>query len=213
MSELIKKYFPELTKQQAEQFDSLLPYYTEWNEKINLISRKDMEHFYERHVLHSLAIAKFIQFKDQTHMLDIGTGGGFPGIPLAILFPNVKFHLVDSIGKKIMVVKDVIDRLALTNVTAEQIRAEEHKLNYHFVVCRAVADMKEIYAWVKKNISESQFNDSPNGLICLKGGDVTNEIKMFRDSIKVEDIHTYFDEEFFETKKIIYFPLKTKSNK
>lgn len=203
----IIKYFPELTERQREQFAALLPLYEEWNAQINVISRKDMEHFYEHHVLHSLAIAKVMRFASMTEILDVGTGGGFPGVPLAIMFPDARFTLIDSIGKKIKVVSNVIDRLGLANTKAMQIRAEQLDGEYDFVVSRAVTTLGEFVPWVKKKISKSQYNDLRNGILYLKGGDLTNELFTFRHKVKTWDISDFFDEEFFETKKVIYLPL------
>ena len=216
--DIIIKYFPELTERQREQFAALLPLYEEWNAQINVISRKDMDHFYEHHVLHSLAIAKAIQFAPMTEILDVGTGGGFPGVPLAIMFSDCRFTLIDSIGKKIKVVSDVVDRLGLTNTKAMQIRAEqlgtEHDRQgvsspqeYDFVVSRAVTTLGEFVPWVKKKISKSQYNKLRNGILYLKGGDLTNELFTFRHKVKTWDISEWFEEDFFDTKKVIYLPL------
>lgn len=205
--DIILKYFPNLTERQREQFAALLPLYEEWNAQINVISRKDMEHFYEHHVLHSLAIAKVMQFKPMAEVLDVGTGGGFPGVPLAIMFPETKFTLIDSIGKKIKVVSDVVDRLGLTNAKAIQIRAEQLDGEYDFVVSRAVTTLGEFVPWVKNKISKSQHHDLKNGILYLKGGDLKNELFTFRHKVKTWDIGDWFDEEFFETKKVIYLPL------
>ncbi len=205
--DIILKYFPELTERQREQFAALLPLYEEWNAQINVISRKDMEHFYEHHVLHSLAIAKVMRFASMSEVLDVGTGGGFPGVPLAIMFPDARFTLIDSIGKKIKVVSDVIDRLELTNSTAMQIRAEQLEGEYDFVVSRAVTTLGEFVPWVKKKISKSQYNDLRNGILYLKGGDLTKELFTFRHKVKTWDISDFFNEEFFETKKVIYLPI------
>ncbi|MEE4198797.1 MAG: 16S rRNA (guanine(527)-N(7))-methyltransferase RsmG [Bacteroidales bacterium] len=206
--EIIKKYFPGLTQKQYKQFESLQAIYSEWNRKINVISRKDIDHLYERHVLHSLAIAKIIAFKPQTKILDAGTGGGFPGIPLAILFPDAHFYLADSIAKKIKVVHEVTRAIELKNINAEQIRAEKIKSNFDFVVSRAVTSLPVFYNWVKGKISATSTNDLSNGIIYLKGGDLTEEIKKFKPSVKVLNINHYFEEPFFETKKIIYLPIK-----
>jgi 16S rRNA (guanine527-N7)-methyltransferase len=205
--ELINKYFPDITERQREQFAALLPLYEEWNAKINVISRKDMEHFYEHHVLHSLAIAKVIQFKPMTEVLDVGTGGGFPGVPLAIMFPEARFTLIDSIGKKIKVVNDVIERLGLTNAQAMQIRAEALEGEYDFVVSRAVTTLGEFVPWVKRKISKSQYHDMDNGILYLKGGDLKNELFTFRHKAKTWEISQWFEEEWFEEKKVIYLPL------
>ncbi len=204
---IILKYFPGLNLKQIELFEKLQPLYADWNAQINVISRKDFPEFYERHVLHSLAIAKFLSFKPGTKVLDVGTGGGFPGIPLAILFPEVQFHLVDSIGKKIKVVNGVANSLGLINVKAEQIRAEELKGKYDFVVSRAVARLPEFVQWVQKRIDRKQKNAIPNGILYLKGGDLSNEIKPFSRNIFVQDLSTYFEEKFFETKKVVHLPL------
>jgi len=205
--DIILKYFPNLTERQREQFAALLPLYEEWNAQINVISRKDMEHFYEHHVLHSLAIAKVMEFASMTEVLDVGTGGGFPGVPLAIMFPNARFTLIDSIGKKIKVVNDVIGRLGLTNSKAMQIRAEQLDGEYDFVVSRAVTTLGEFVPWVKGKISKSQYNKLRNGILYLKGGDLTSELFTFRHKVKTWDISEWFEEEFFETKKVIYLPL------
>jgi 16S rRNA (guanine527-N7)-methyltransferase len=205
--DIILKYFPNLTERQREQFAALLPLYEEWNAQINVISRKDMEHFYEHHVLHSLAIAKVMGFAPMSEVLDVGTGGGFPGVPLAIMFPDARFTLIDSIGKKIKVVNDVIDRLGLSNSKAMQIRAEMLDGEYDFVVSRAVTTLGEFVPWVKKKISKSQYNKLHNGILYLKGGDLTNELFTFRHKVKTWDISDFFEEEFFETKKVIYLPL------
>lgn len=205
--DIILKYFPDLTERQREQFAALLPLYEEWNAQINVISRKDMEHFYEHHVLHSLAIAKVLQFKPMAEVLDVGTGGGFPGVPLAIMFPDARFTLIDSIGKKIKVVSDVIERIALTNTKAMQIRAEQLDGEFDFVVSRAVTTLGEFVPWVKNKISKSQYNDMRNGILYLKGGDLKNELFPFRHKVKTWDISNFFEEEFFETKKVIYLPL------
>ena len=205
--DIILKYFPNLTERQREQFAALLPLYEEWNAQINVISRKDMEHFYEHHVLHSLAIAKAIRFASMSEVLDVGTGGGFPGVPLAIMFPEARFTLIDSIGKKIKVVSDVIDRLGLTNTKAMQIRAEQLEGEFDFVVSRAVTTLGEFVPWVKNKISKTQYNDLKNGILYLKGGDLKNELFTFRHKVKTWDISEWFEEEFFETKKVIYLPL------
>lgn len=205
--DIILKYFPELTERQREQFAALLPLYEEWNAQINVISRKDMEHFYEHHVLHSLAIAKVMRFAPMSEILDVGTGGGFPGVPLAIMFPDARFTLIDSIGKKIKVVNDVIDRVGLQNSKAMQIRAEQLDGEFDFVVSRAVTTLGEFVPWVKKKISKSQYNPLRNGILYLKGGDLTNELFTFRHKVKTWDISDFFEEEFFETKKVIYLPL------
>ena len=202
--DIIIKYFPKLTSEQMLQIGRLESLYAEWNAQINVISRKDFGSLYEKHVLHSMSIAKFIRFASGTKILDVGTGGGFPGIPLAILFPEVHFHLVDSIGKKIKVVNGITKSLGLKNVFAEQKRAEQLNEKYDFVVSRAVTGLPEFVPWVKKNISPKQKNAIPNGILYLKGGDVQSEIKPFGKNIFVQNISDYFDEEFFETKKLIH---------
>lgn len=205
--DIILKYFPELTERQREQFAALLPLYEEWNAQINVISRKDMENFYEHHVLHSLAIAKAMSFAPMTEVLDVGTGGGFPGVPLAVMFPDARFTLIDSIGKKIKVVNDVVERLGLKNTKAMHIRAEQLEGEYDFVVSRAVTTLGEFVPWVKKKISKTQYNTLHNGILYLKGGDLTNELFPFRHKVKTWDIGEWFDGEWFETKKVIYLPL------
>ena len=205
--ELIKKYFSGLTDEQTEQFEQLESVYNEWNAKINVISRKDIGSLYEKHVLHSLAIAKFINFMPGSKILDVGTGGGFPGIPLAIYFPEVSFHLIDSIGKKIKVVNEVAASLKLTNVTAEQTRAENLKGRYDFVVSRAVTKLPEFVPWIQKNISDKQQNALPNGVLYLKGGNIEGEIRKYRKTAFVQEIGSYFEEEFFKTKKLVFLPL------
>jgi 16S rRNA (guanine527-N7)-methyltransferase len=205
--DIIETYFPELTLTQKNSFTQLQEIYNHWNSQINLISRKDIENLYVNHVLHSLAIARVVTFQEETSVLDVGTGGGFPGIPLAILFPEVRFHLVDSIGKKIKVVEAVATQLGLTNVKAEQIRAEELKNKYDFVVSRAVTDLAEFVRWTHGKISKHQRNKVKNGIFYLKGGDLEEEIKPFKKSATIIDISDFFKEEYFETKKIIYLPI------
>lgn len=201
---LIQKYFPQLTDHQKEQFAQLLPLYEDWNSKINVISRKDMEHFYEHHVLHSLAVAKLIQFKPATEILDVGTGGGFPGIPLAILFPLAKFHLIDSIGKKIKVVADVAEKLALKNLTYEQKRVEQINHKYDFILSRAVTDIQTFHYWVRNLVKKEAFNELDNGIIALKGGDLREEFAGFKHHHRFYNLSNYFEEEYFETKKVVY---------
>jgi 16S rRNA (guanine527-N7)-methyltransferase len=201
---IIKTYFPELTDAQLELFEKAEALYVDWNSKINLVSRKDTEHLMERHFLHSLSIAKLISFKPGTQVLDVGTGGGFPGIPLAIMFPEVKFHLIDSIGKKIMVVKDIAEKLGLTNVTADQIRAEDVKGQFDFVVSRAVTQLPEFNRWVKSRIKKKGFNDLKNGIIYIKGGDVLDEILETEKHYQILELQFVFEEEFFATKKVVY---------
>lgn len=209
-TQLILSYFPDLTEKQIEQLDRLQDLYTDWNSKINVISRKDMEQFYIRHVLHSLGIAKVMSFQPGTKVLDIGTGGGFPGIPLAILFPDTHFHLVDSIGKKISVVKDIAKQLKLSNVEAQQARAESLVRKYDFVVSRAVTRMANFYPWVKGKIKKEDFNEYPNGILYLKGGDVDEEMEETRKSYVTYHLEDYFKEDFFETKKVVYMPWEDK---
>jgi 16S rRNA (guanine527-N7)-methyltransferase len=205
--EVVKKYFPDINATQEAQFAALGELYGDWNCKINVISRKDIDNLYIRHILHSLGIAKFISFKAGTKALDVGTGGGFPGIPLAILFPDVHFHLIDGIAKKIRVTRSVADSLGLKNVTAQQCRIEAEKCKYDFVVNRAVALLPELVKSVRKNIDNKQHNAIPNGLICLKGGDTEKETVPFAKHVITQNLSDYFEEEFFETKKIIYLPL------
>jgi 16S rRNA (guanine527-N7)-methyltransferase len=201
---LIKKYFPEITEQQEAQFDQLLPLYTEWNEKINVVSRKDIENLMLHHVLHSLAIAKFLPFRPGTEVLDVGTGGGFPGIPLAILFPEVQFLLVD---KKIKVVEGVAEALGLSNVQARHMRAEDVEQDFEFIVSRAVTRLTPFYYWVKNKISPNHFHTKRNGLLLLKGGELNEEIAELGKKVKVTDLTSYFKEDFFETKKLVYVPM------
>lgn len=199
---LILKYFPEITDEQKQQFEKLEKLYTEWNEKINVISRKDMDGLYEKHILHSLGIAKVMPFADGTKVLDVGTGGGFPGIPLAILFPEVSFMLIDSIGKKIKVVEAVSEGLGLKNVTAVHGRAEKLKDKFHFVVSRAVTQMPEFLRWLKGKFEKEQFNEKHNGVLYLKGGDLAEELAGLR--CEIFQLKNYFEEEFFDTKKVVY---------
>ena len=208
--EILTKYFPDLTDQQMDQFGRLGSLYEEWNAQINVISRKDIEQLYERHVLHSLAIAKVIQFKPQTTILDVGTGGGFPGIPLAILFPETSFMLIDSIGKKIKVVNEVASALGLTNVTAEHIRVEEVKQKFDFVVSRAVTAFPRFVSMARTKVASQSKNDLPNGILYLKGGDFEDEIEPFRKQIQVYELQSFFQEEFFETKRLIHMSIKNK---
>jgi len=202
---LIKEYFPNLTVKQLESFSRLEELYRYWNERINVISRKDIDHLFVHHILHSLSIAKFISFKDGTKVIDVGTGGGFPGIPLAIFFPGTEFLLVDSIGKKINVVNEIITSLSLTNVTAVKSRAEDMKMKSDFIVSRAVAPINDLYNWTKHLIRPGGQNAVKNGWIFLKGGDLSNEIQGITKTFIEIEISTFFKEKFFETKKIIYF--------
>lgn len=206
--QIILKYFPSLSAQQQKQFEQLEELYKHWNEQINVISRKDIDELYVRHVLHSMAIAKVIQFKKGSNILDVGTGGGFPGIPLAILFPEANFHLVDSIGKKIKVVKAVAQALELTNVTAEQARAETLKDKYDFVVSRAVTRLKPFYQWVRNKFKPESKHKITNGILYLKGGDLSAELKEAKKKHKLHDLTNFYQEEFFETKKVVYVPVK-----
>ncbi len=202
--DLLLKYFPNLTEEQKERFSALIPLYREWNDKINVVSRKDIDNLVERHILHSLSIVKIIRFQPESNILDVGTGGGFPGIPLSIMFPKSNFHLVDAIGKKIKVVNEISNATGLDNVQAEQKRVESITAQYDFVVSRAVTAFPEFVAMTRKNISTHQRNGLPNGIIYLKGGDIKSEIEPFSRDITVFKISDYFEEEFYETKKIVY---------
>ncbi len=202
--ETILKYFPNLSDRQKEQFAALYDLYYDWNSKINVISRKDIGNLYQHHVLHSLAIAKYISFKPGTTIMDMGCGGGFPGIPLAIMFPEVQFHLVDSIGKKVRVAGEIAAAIGLTNVRTSHSRAEEIKDKYSFVVSRAVMQLPDLVKICRKNISKEQSNALPNGIICLKGGDMTAETQAFRNCREIVDISSYFGEEYFKDKKVVY---------
>ncbi|KQB38986.1 16S rRNA methyltransferase G [Flavobacterium sp. L1I52] len=203
----ILKYFPDLTDIQKEQFQKLDALYHDWNEKINVISRKDIDSLYTKHVLHSLGIAKIMKFEPGTYVLDVGTGGGFPGIPLAILFPETRFYLIDVIAKKIRVVQGVVDALGLKNVKAEQIRAENVKGDFDFIVSRAVTNMPDFVSWVKTKIKKQQKHELKNGILYLKGGDLTEELKDFPKATQY-DLANFFEDEFFETKKVVHLPLK-----
>lgn len=206
--DLILKYFPNLSEKQKEQYAALYDLYTDWNSKINVISRKDIENLYEHHVLHSLAIAKILKFTDNTTIMDVGTGGGFPAIPLAIMFPNCQFHLVDSIGKKIKVATEVSNSIGLTNTTFAHERVEEEKQKFDFIVSRAVMPLGDLVKLVRKNVQQKQqHNALPNGLICLKGGELQHEVMEFRKAAELFNINEIFEEEFFETKKAVYLPL------
>lgn len=208
--DIVTKYFPDLTSQQLDQFGRLETLYAEWNSKINVVSRKDIEQLYERHVLHSLAIAKIIHFNPGTSVLDVGTGGGFPGIPLAIMFPETSFMLIDSIGKKIKVVSEVAAALGLQNVNARHVRVEEVNQKFDFVVSRAVTAFPRFVAMVRTRISDQNNNSLPNGILYLKGGDFEEETAPFGKQIKVYELQSFFGEEFFETKKLIHMSLKNK---
>ena len=203
---LVFKYFPDLSEDQKDCYNQLYALYKDWNSKINVISRKDIEELFERHVLHSLAIAKFTQFSDGSKVMDLGTGGGFPGIPLAIFFPNVHFHLVDSINKKLKVIQEVANALNLQNVTTEHQRVEKVNDTFDFIVSRAVARTRQLYQWTHQKVKKSNQNDLDNGLILLKGGDLTEELKEFGRLYRQQELSEYFEEEFFLTKKIIYVP-------
>lgn len=205
--ELINKYFPDLTAEQRDKFGQMEELYQFWNARVNVISRQDIDTLYERHILHSLGIAKVLEFKSGTSILDVGTGGGFPGIPLAILFPKAQFHLVDSIGKKIRVVQEIADALKLDNVKAEQIRAEKLDDSYEFVISRAVTRITPFVGWVKRNISKNSFHSLRNGILYLKGGDLTEELSELNQKSRVFELSDYFEEEFFQTKKVLYVPL------
>ncbi len=206
-SEIIFHYFPSLSERQKDQINQLGNLYKEWNDKINVVSRKDIENIYINHVLHSMGIAKVMSFNPRADVLDVGTGGGFPGIPLAILFPETHFHLVDSIGKKITVVSEVSKALGLKNVKAEQIRAEQIKGKYDFVVSRAVTRMKEFYGWVNNKIKDDSTHALDNGILYLKGGDLDEEMNELKCPYSIYNLSDYFKEEFFETKQVVYVPL------
>ena len=208
-AEIIKKYFPELTERQQEQFEALDALYHDWNAKINVISRKDIDQLYEHHVLHSLAIARAIRFRPGTRILDFGTGGGFPGIPLAILFPDCEFKLIDGTGKKIRVAQEVSQAIGLTNCHPEHLRGEDERGQYHFVVSRAVMPLPDLVKIVRKNIAKPQLNALPNGILCLKGGDLQAETQPFRNIVETTDISTFFAEEWFRDKYVIYLPVKS----
>ncbi len=205
--ELILKYFPNLTTAQKAQFEALYALYIEWNEKINVISRKDIENLYEHHVLHSLAIAEILHFQPGTTILDVGTGGGFPGIPLAILFPDSIFILIDSIGKKIKVGTEVATAIGLKNITLKHLRVQDEKDKYDYVVSRAVMPLDDLIKLIRKNISKKQKNALPNGLICLKGGELHHEVLPYKNIADLYEVSDYFEEEFFKTKKAVYVPL------
>jgi 16S rRNA (guanine527-N7)-methyltransferase len=207
--ELILKYFPQLTEEQIKQFEALEGLYRDWNSKINVISRKDIDELYLKHVLHSLGIAKVIQFKDGTSILDVGTGGGFPGVPLAILYPNCSFHLVDSINKKLKVINAISATIGLKNVKTTHSRVEAIDEKFDFIVSRAVTAMPEFNKWVRGKIAKKQRNTLKNGILYLKGGDLSKELKDFK-AVKAYLLSDYFEESFFETKKVIYLPLKYK---
>ncbi len=202
--EEIKKYFPNLTEEQYQQYDRLVDLYKEWNEKINVVSRKDIQELEERHILHSLGIAKVIKFKPGSKVMDVGTGGGFPGIPLAIMFPETNFYLIDSIGKKITVVQNIIEELGLKNAKAEQIRAENVKEKFDFVVSRAVTQMPKFTSWVKNKFLKDQKNTFNNGILYLKGGDLRVELNPYGSRKEIFELPSFFEGEFFDTKKVVY---------
>lgn len=210
MIDIITKYFPTLTDRQKEQFEALGPLYEDWNAKINVISRKDIGNLYEHHILHSLGIAKMLRFREGTRVMDLGTGGGFPGIPLAILFPEVQFHLVDSIGKKIRVATEVSTAIGLDNVTLRHCRAEEEKQMFDFVVSRAVMPLTDLVKIIRKNIKAESHNAYPNGLICLKGGELQHEILPYRNIADTISLSSVFNEEYFKEKKVVYVPIVKK---
>ena len=206
-AEIIKKYFPELTERQQEQFEALDALYHDWNAKINVISRKDIDQLYEHHVLHSLAIAKTIRFRPGTRILDFGTGGGFPGVPLAILFPDCEFKLIDGTGKKIRVAQEVSQAIGLTNCHPEHLRGEDERGQYHFVVSRAVMPLPDLVKIVRKNIAKESKNALPNGILCLKGGNLEGELQPFRRIVESQELSTWFSEEWFKEKHVIYLPV------
>lgn len=205
--DILLKYFPNLTEMQKQQFAALYDLYVDWNSKINVISRKDIQNLYTHHVLHSLAIAKVVNFRSGSRILDVGTGGGFPGVPLAIFFPECHFMLVDSIGKKVRVATEVSNAIGLKNIEFKHCRAEEEKGKYDFVVSRAVMPLGDLIKIIRKNISTEQRNSLPNGIICLKGGELEGEVHPFKKYAEIDDLKSFFNEEFFDTKKIVYVPL------
>lgn len=206
-ADIIRKYFPELSEEQQRQFDALDALYRDWNTKINVISRKDIDNLYEHHVLHSLAIAKIVNFRPGTEVLDFGTGGGFPGVPLAILFPECRFKLIDGTGKKIRVAQEVSQAIGLKNCEPTHLRGEEEKGKYDFIVSRAVMPLPDLVKIVRKNVSKTQRNALPNGVICLKGGDLQAELRPYAKIVEATDISTFFKEEWFKEKHVIYLPI------
>ena len=205
--DIIKKYFPNLTPEQQQQFSTMLRLYPEWNEKINVISRKDIENLEVNHILHSMALARFVQFVPGTTVMDLGTGGGFPGLPLAALFPQARFHLVDRVGKKLKVAQDIATQAGLSNVTFQHGDVLEVKGQFHFVVSRAVMPLPDMVKLVRRFISKDNISSIPNGLLCLKGGSLEHELQPFKRDVLIDDIGSYFKEDFFKTKKIVYLPL------
>ena len=205
--EHILKYFPELDEVQRQQMEQLMTLYPEWNDKINVISRKDIDNLEIHHILHSLGIVKFVKFTPGTRVMDLGTGGGFPGIPLAIYYPEVNFHLVDRIGKKLKVAQDIAERIGLKNVTFQHGDVKEVKGKFDFVVTRAVMDLGDLVPLVKRFIDSEDRNAVPNGLICLKGGDLSGEVAKYKNQVLIDELSSYFKEEFFKTKKVLYLPL------
>lgn len=206
-ADIIQKYFPQLSTEQRQQFDALDALYRDWNTKINVISRKDIDQLYEHHVLHSLAIAKMINFRPGTHILDFGTGGGFPGVPLSILFPECQFKLIDGTGKKIRVAQEVCNAIGLKNCQPTHLRGEDEKDKYDFIVSRAVMPLPDLVKLMRKNISKTQQNALPNGIICLKGGDLQAELQPYRNIVETTDISQFFSEDWFKEKYVIYLPL------
>jgi 16S rRNA (guanine527-N7)-methyltransferase len=207
-SAIVQKYFTALTPEQVNRFEMLDALYREWNERINVVSRKDIDNLYINHVLHSLGIAKVLSFNPGAEILDVGTGGGFPGIPLAILFPQTQFHLVDSIGKKIKVVHEIARALGLNNVIGQQIRAEQIQHKYDFIVSRAVTRLNEFYGWVNRKVKAGSTHDLDNGILYLKGGDLTDELNELKKPYSLYNLSDYFTEDFFETKKVVYVPIR-----